>query len=201
MSWPSRVSQEIQPKMTIDSKSRWRVSCWWCLPPALGQKWGERGVNVGSWLSAASQLYRPSGTADMRRGETAVMTRWGDEGYAVTVFIQRCTAYKLCDELGLCVCVRKHSFKPFSLRALSLCYVMLPQWRPVRNPYKKRRMPTSLHPEACQSSLKGEGPHNLLFVPLLLRKYFLNSSFSFVYFYCSYFLPWSNPVFSYLFAF
>lgn len=67
-------------KMTIDSKSRWRVSCWWCLPPALGQKRGERGVNVGSWLSAASQLYRPSGTADMRRGETAVMTWWGTRG-------------------------------------------------------------------------------------------------------------------------
>lgn len=51
------------------------------------------------------------------------------------------------------------------------------------------------------SSVSGEmGPHNLLFVPLLLRKYFLNSSFS-VYFYYSCFLPWFTPILSYLFAF
>lgn len=62
-------------------------------------------------------------------------------------------------------------------------------------------MPSSCCPQARQSRLKGEGPRNLLFVPLLLRKYFLNSSFSFVYFYCSYSLPWFNPVLSYLFAF
>lgn len=51
------------------------------------------------------------------------------------------------------------------------------------------------------SSVSGERrPHNLLFVPLLLRKYFLNSSFS-VYFYYSCFLPWFTPILSYLFAF
>lgn len=156
------------------------------------------------WGHGCQQPLSYTGQVGLQIWEGEKLQWWhdeGHEGYAVTVFIQRCTAYKLCDDLGLCVCVRKHSFKPFSLRALSSCYVMLPQWRPVRDPYKKRRMPTSLYPEACQSSLKGEGPHNLLFVPLLLRKYFLNSSFSFVYFYCSYFLPWSNPVFSYLFAF
>lgn len=44
------------------------------LPPALGRREGECGVNVGSPLSAVSQLYRPSGTADMRRAETTAMT-------------------------------------------------------------------------------------------------------------------------------
>lgn len=77
---------------------------------------------------------------------------------------------------------------------------MLPQWKPAFDLYKKRAMPTSCYPQACQFCLRGEGPHNLLFVPLLLRKYFLNSSFS-VYFYYSCFLPWFTPILSYLFAF
>lgn len=78
--------------------------------------------------------------------------------------------------------------------------MMLPQWKPAFDLYKKRVMPTSCYPQACQFCLRGEGPHNLLFVPLLLRKYFLNSSF-YVYFYYSCFLPWFTPILSYLFAF
>lgn len=77
---------------------------------------------------------------------------------------------------------------------------MLPQWKSAFDLFKKRVMPTSCYPQACQSCLRGKGPHNLLFVPLLLRKYFLDSSFS-VYFYYSCFLPWFTPILSYLFAF
>lgn len=77
---------------------------------------------------------------------------------------------------------------------------MLPQWKSAFDLFKKRVMPTSCYPQACQLYLRGKGPHNLLFVPLFLRKYFLNSSFS-VYFYYSCFLPWFTPILSYLFAF
>lgn len=68
----------------------------------------ECAVNVGSWLSAASQLYTPSGTADMRRAETTVMTWWGTRGlcsHTTTIFIKYCMGYKLCVKSCVCVCV------------------------------------------------------------------------------------------------
>lgn len=126
------------------------------------------------------------------------LQRWHDEGprgYTVTPAPSSSSpAWRVNSERGwVCVliCV-------FSLRGLSS--VMLPQWKPAFDLFKKRVMPTSCYPQACQFCLRGEGPHNLLFVPLLLRKYFLNSSFS-VYFYYSCFLPWFTPILSYLFVF
>lgn len=132
----------------------------------------------------------------MRRAETTAMTWWGTPGlycHTSAVFIQPAAACKLWEKPSVCVliCV-------FSLRGLSS--VMLPQWKSAFDLFKKRVMPTSCYPQACQSCLRGKGPHNLLFVPLLLRKYFLDSSFS-VYFYYSCFLPWFTPILSYLFAF
>lgn len=132
------------------------------------------------------QLYRPSGSVDMRRAETTAMTWWGTPGlycHSSAVLIQPGAVRKHWGGLRVLICV-------FSLRALSS--VMLPQWKPASDLYKKRVMPTSCCPQACPFCLRGEGPHNLLFVPLLLRKYFLNSSF-FVYFYYSCFLPWFTP--------
>ena len=192
--------------LLIARRRRWSVcqeikvskmwSCGGCLPPASGQaSTGECvGVNAGSGLSAVAQLYRPSGTADMRRAATTAMTWWGTQGlycHTTAIFIQHSLAYKLC------AC--KHSFEGF----FSQDSEMLPQWKPVHDPNKKRGMPTSCYPSVVPVLPQGRRgpPHNLLFVPLLLRKYFLNSSLAFVYFYCSYFLPWSNPVPSYLFAF
>lgn len=202
MSWPSRVSQEIQRikndhRQQIKMKNVMLVVFATCFGTEARGAWGKCGVMAVSSLSVIQAKWdcryeKGRNCSDDMMRDTRVTQ--SPSSFSAARPINSVTS-------SVCVCVRKHSFKPFSLRALSLCYVMLPQWRPVHDPYKKRRMPTSLHPEACQSSLKGEGPHNLLFVPLLLRKYFLNSSFSFVYFYCSYFRPWSNPVFSYLFAF
>lgn len=121
------------------------------------------------------------------------LLRWHDEGpRGYTVTPAPSSSSPAC-RVWVCVliCV-------FSLWGLSS--VMLPQWKPAFDLLRKRVMPTSCYPQACQSCLRGDGPHHLLFVPLLLRKYFLNRSYS-VYFYYSCFLPWFTPMLSYLFAF
>lgn len=156
------------------------------------------------WGHSCQQSLSYTGQVGLQIWGGQKLQRWhdgGPGGYTVTLPPSSFSIAWRINRVwrAVCVFVCKHSFKEFSLRTPS--YVTLPQWTPVHDPYKKRGMPTSCYPQACQSCLKGEGPHNLLFVPLLLRKYFLNSSFSFVYFYCSYFLPWFNPVLSYLFAF
>lgn len=47
--------------------------------------------------------------------------------------------------------------------------------------------PSTLGP--ASRTPQGEGPHHLLFLPLFLRKYFLNSLLRFVYLYSLNFLP------------
>lgn len=103
------VCQEIKvSKFHIDGRSRWRASC-----SGVGichllwdRHEGECRVNVGSWLSAVSQLYMPRGTTDMRR---AAMTWWGTRGlycHTTTILIQHCKAYELYVKSYVCwVCV------------------------------------------------------------------------------------------------
>lgn len=108
------VCQEIKvSKFHIDGRSRWRASC-------LGvgvchllwdRHEGECGVNVGSWLSAVSQLYMPRGTTDMRRAETTAMTWWGTRGlycHTTTILIQHCKAFELYTKSYACCIVCKH---------------------------------------------------------------------------------------------
>lgn len=186
--------------MSMDSRSKKKSHVGGFCHLLWGRHEGEWGVNTGSQLSAASQLYRTRGIADTSRAATSAMTWWGTRGlrsHTTIIFIQQCMAFTLCVKSCVCLCI-----SPSFLSGLRPCRMWCSHSGSLSTtPINKRRMPTSCCPQACQSCLKGEGPHNLLFVSLLLRKYFLNSSFSFVYFYCSYFLPWFNPVLSYLFAF
>lgn len=159
---------------------------------------GESGVNVGSLLSAVSQsVIQAKWDCRYEEGRNYGDDMMRDPGVMLSHYHHLHSA----KELSLKGCICADLCVDFSLGTLDLSHATLPHWNPAHDPHKKRGMPTSCYPQACQPSLKGEGPHNLLFVPLLLRKYFLNSSLSFVYFYCSYFLPWFNPVLSYLFAF
>lgn len=156
---------------------------------------GKRGVSAVNSLSVSY-----TGRVGVQIWGGQKLERWHDEGprgYTVTPAPSSSSPTRCVNsERGwVCVCVL---ICVFSLRDLSS--VMLPQWKPAFDLFKKRVMPTSCYPQACQVFLRGEGPHNLLFVPLLLRKYFLNSFFS-VYFYYSCFLPWFTPILSYLFVF
>lgn len=74
------------------------------------------------------------------------------------------------------------------LGSLGLCAVKM-------TPIKREGCPlcSPLGPASCAPQRKGA--HHLLLVPLLLRKYFLNSPLGFVYLYGLYFLPWFNPPF------
>lgn len=125
------------------------------------------------------------------------LQRWHDEGpRGYTVIAEpssfSCLACKLWERLCVCwfVCFLSGVCLLWCSHSGSLPLTSIKrEWCP---------LPATLR---HASSVSGErGPHNLLFVPLLLRKYFLNSSFS-VYFYYSCFLPWFTPILSYLFAF
>ena len=99
---PHRETRRWSVCQEIKVSKMWSCRGWGeCLPPASGQAaMGECvGVNVGSGLSAVAQLYRPSGTADMRRAATSAMTWWGTQGlfcHTTAIFIQHSLAYKLC---------------------------------------------------------------------------------------------------------
>lgn len=187
--------------MNIDGRSNRRLLCWWFLPPALGQTWG--GVRGKRGVTAVSSLSVIQDTWDCRYEQSSNYSddMMGDPGFSQSHYHHlHSTVHDVCilrEEL----CVFVYFSKQFSLGTDPVeCDVPTVDACP-RPLLKKEGCPLPACPQACQCCLKGEGPHNLLFVSLLLRKYFLNSSFSFVYFYCSYFLPWFNPVFSYLFAF
>jgi len=160
----------------LDAASTRSVSRRGCLPPALGQTrggvWGKRGVTAVSSRSVEQAKWgccyeEGRNYSDDMMGDPGVLQSHHHHPHSALHDI-----HKLCVGSGVCNCVCQHSFKEFSLRTC----LMLPLWKTVLNPYKKRAMPNSFYPEACQSGPKGKGPHNLLFVPLLLRKYFLKSS-------------------------
>lgn len=154
--------------------------------------WGKRGVNAVNSLSVSY-----TGQVGVQIWGGQKLQRWHDEGprgYTVIaepsssspawhVNSERgCVCWFVCFLSGVCLLWCSHS------GSLPLTSIKR-EWCP---------LPATLR---HASSVSGErGPHNLLFVPLLLRKYFLNSSFS-VYFYYSCFLPWFTPILSYLFAF
>lgn len=122
------------------------------------------------------------------------MTWWGNQRsyffccfflscHTTTIFIQLGAAYKLC------------VWRP---EYVLICALGLSEGptveAPPLTPVKREGCPLPAALRRARPVPGRWGLSNLLFVPLLLRKYFLNSSFSFVYLYCSYFLPRFNPV-------
>lgn len=125
--------------MNSDGGSRWRISCWWFLPPALGQKWG--GVRGKCGVTAVSSLSLIQDKWDCRYEQSSNYSDdiMGDPGSTQSHYHHLHStlhgAYTLCEEL----CVFVYFSKQFSLGTVTLSNVMLPQWKLVHDPYLKKK--------------------------------------------------------------